>query len=141
MKAHPYPQARKADLVVEELTSETVIYDTTSHRAHCLNKTASFIWQHCDGQTSVEELAKRLSECVGLPPDPEVVRLGLRELSDRCLLVSGSSGGNASSRRELTGRLALLGGTAAAAIPMVSSIVAPTPAMAKSNDQHAKKKK
>ena len=131
-----YPRARKTELVIEELPSETIVYDLACHRAHCLNKTATLIWKCCDGQTSVEGLANRLSESTGLPPDPDVVRLGLHALSDSFLLVDGTSGGGAPTRRELTKRLAAFGAGAVAAIPVITSIVAPTRAMAGSGDDH-----
>ena len=56
-----YPIARTTDLTIEALPSETVVYDTTNHRVHCLNEMAGLIWRHCDANSSVEQIAGRLS--------------------------------------------------------------------------------
>ena len=131
-----YPIARTTDLTIEALPSETVVYDTTNHRVHCLNEMAGLIWRHCDGKSSVEQIAGRLSEDLKLPVDSDVVKLGLRELSKRHLLVPDPEGPELPtiSRRGLGRRLALAGGTLVTLMPAITSIVAPTPAMAKSGD-------
>ena len=85
-----YPLARTDGLIIEDLALETVIYDPASHHAHSLNKTVSFIWKQCDGQTTEEEIAKRLPDHLGLPPDPDVVRLAVQQLSRAGLLNNES---------------------------------------------------
>ena len=130
-----YPNARSAGLIVENLTNETVIYDTTVNSVHCLNQTASFIWRHCDGGTSEEQLAGLLSQSLDAPADLDVVRMGLLELSNRGLLT-GEIDTPRSSRPHTTRRAALLSGALAALLPVISSITAPTPAMATSQDNH-----
>src|ERR1041384_7241510 len=52
--------ARKDELVVQDLPDELLVYDLKSHKAHCLNKTAAFIWKHCDGQRTAEDIAKMM---------------------------------------------------------------------------------
>ena len=49
------PRARQDELVVEELSDETLVYDLKRHKANCLNRTAALVWQDCDGQTSVSQ--------------------------------------------------------------------------------------
>ncbi len=49
------PRARQDELVVEELSDETLVYDLKRHKANCLNRTAALVWQDCDGQTSVAQ--------------------------------------------------------------------------------------
>jgi hypothetical protein len=41
---------------------EVLIYDLKQHKAHCLNKTAALVWNHCDGETSVSEMATLLQK-------------------------------------------------------------------------------
>lgn len=128
-----YPTARE-ELIVENLTAETVVYDPESHRAYCLNQIVAFVWKQCDGRTSEEEIAKRLP-AAGLPADPDIVRLALCELSEAKLLADegiANIAENTPSRRELVGKLAVAAGFAAALMPAITSIVAPTPAMAAS---------
>ena len=55
------PLARKEGLVIQELPDEVLVYDLDRDRAHCLNQTAAFVWQRCDGRTSTVEIADRKS--------------------------------------------------------------------------------
>ncbi len=131
-----YPLARTTDLIIEELPSETVVYDKKRNRVHCLNQAASLILRHCDGQTSVDEIARLLSHAVGVPADANIVRLGLRDLNDCDLLEAESASLETVPRRELLNRLSALGAAFICLFPVVTSITAPTPAMAKSHDAH-----
>lgn len=135
------PVARKTDLTVEDLPSETVVYDHKRHRIHCLNRSTSFIWQRCDGRTKIEDIAAHLPEA-GLPADLDIVRRALKVL-DRAHLMDKSPASLQSdlpSRRQLVQRLGLAS-SAAALLPAVASAIAPTPAMAKSGDQAKDKDK
>jgi hypothetical protein len=129
-------------LTIEELALETVVYDHKRNRMHCLNPSTSFIWRRCDGQTKLEEIAARLPE-VDLPADLDVVRGALKAL-DRAHLLEGEPSFATSelpSRRKLVQRLGLAAGAAASVLPVITSAVAPTPAMAKSGDKHDNDKK
>ncbi len=57
------PQARQDKLLVQEVGDELVVYDQKRHVAHSLNRTAALVWQNCDGQRTVADLAALL----GLP--------------------------------------------------------------------------
>jgi hypothetical protein len=81
------PQARHEKLTVRELAEDTLVYDTERHKAHSLNPTAAWIWRHCDGKTSPEELARLLHAEFQLPQAEEVVRLALEQLGRRHLLA------------------------------------------------------
>jgi hypothetical protein len=129
------PHARRKGLVVRDLPDETLVYDLETHRAHCLNRTAARIWQGCDGQTPVAELAARLHPGLPLATGEAVVREGLRQLAQARLLRTpterrdpGQPPPAPLTRRELARRVATAGG--AALLPVVASIVAPTPAQA-----------
>lgn len=128
------PRAREDRLVVHELPDEVLVYDLTRHRAHCLNRTAAFIWRHCDGQTTVAEMAALLQEELKYPVDEAVVWLALDRLGRAHLLrerVAPPAGAAGPSRREVMRELALVGGLAVL-LPVVLSIVAPTAAQAAS---------
>ena len=125
------PQARKDRLVIEELPEETLIYDEERHKAHCLNRTAAFVWSRCDGHTSVAGLAKALEDELGIPAGGETVRLALDRLGRAHLLEQqerAESGSPRYSRRHVVRTLAKLG----FAVPMVVSIVSPRSAQAAS---------
>jgi hypothetical protein len=113
------------------------VYDERNDHAHCLNRAAAIVWEHSDGATTVDEIAGLLSRELGIPRDADVVRLALRKLDEARLLDSVPKHDSASqvSRRELTRRLGLAAAMAVA-LPLVTSIIAPTPLMAASCVPH-----
>lgn len=124
------PNSRRDDLVVQDLSGESLVYDLKTHRAHCLNKTAAFVWANCDGRTSYREVADKLSGEMDVPSDESVVRLAVDQLR-RARLVEGDVTADAinAGRRNVIRKLGLAAGVAAA-LPLVTSIVAPTSALA-----------
>ena len=124
------PHARTKDLVVRELGDETLIYDLTNDRAHCLNGTAAFIWKSCDGKTTAAKTAREMGKALRVPADTGVVWLALEELERIDLLENYKKpvDGNLVSRRTLMLKYA----PAALALPVIMSISAPTAAQAAS---------
>lgn len=113
-------------MLTQEVGHELVVYDERTHEAHRLNRTAALVWRLADGRRSVAELASLVHAAIGVPEDEEFVRLALAELDLVGLLaqpLSETSG--LISRRHLFQVAAYL-------LPVVASIVAPTPAMAQS---------
>jgi len=126
------PCARKSRLVIETLPEETLVYDLDRDRAHCLNDTAAMVWQHCDGKRTSKEIAESLSRKLKQPVDEKIVWLALDQLNRNYLLQDARlppSALTGLNRREVVRALGL---AAAFAIPVVASIVAPTPAQAAS---------
>lgn len=125
MRTTTAPLARKDGLLVEELAQELLVYDTKRHKAHCLNPTAAFIWKHCDGRTSVQEMARLLAKTLEASVDEEVVWCALNQL-ERDHLLTESLAWPADveriSRRALVRRI----GMAAILLPLVTTISAPT---------------
>lgn len=125
------PLAREEKLVVREMPDELLVYDLKSHKAHCLNPAAAFVWRHCDGKTGVEALAEMLAESTGGDVGEELVWLALDQLGSLGLLrerVRRPDGAPKLSRREAVKRL----GLAAAAVPLIMSVASPTAAQAQS---------
>ena len=129
------PRARLGELVTQELESgETVVYDRTKDRIHCLNRAAAVVWQHCDGSRSVADLARVLHDEAGVPEDRAIVDMALAELRKAKLLESLPSAaglGEQMTRRQAVERLGY-GAVIGALLPFVASIVAPKPAAAAS---------
>lgn len=126
------PSARKSKLVVRELAEEVLVYDEETHRAHCLNRTAALVWKHCDGRTPVRVIAASVGEQLSSPVPDEVVWLALDQLAEFDLLAPGPArpaATNLMSRRKMIRRLGL---AAAITLPLITSIVSPTPAHAQS---------
>ena len=126
-----HANARREDLIIQQVEADTVVYDQLRDRAHSLGPVAGFVFRHADGSRSVDELAQRLQSELGLEADQKVVEAALWELERADLLQpdADAASTNLISRREAVRRF----GTATLAIAAVTSIAAPTPAMAKSN--------
>src|SRR4051794_29836768 len=124
------PRARQEDLVIEGLGDETLVYDMRSHKAHCLNRTAAIVWNRCDGKLTVSEMAVALEKELHMPVRADVVWLALDQLGKAKLLsdrLPGSASQQAMSRRAVIRKIGL---GAAIALPLVTSILAPTAAVA-----------
>jgi hypothetical protein len=138
-----YPNARIEGIVSEAVRGETVVYDENRHKAHCLNRTAGLVWRQCDGQTSVAEIARRLGSELGHPVDDGLVWLALHRLEKAHLLQNALTPPEEParySRRDVARRLGLVG-SLTVLLPLVTSIVAPTPLQAKSRDKEDKEEK
>ena len=124
------PEMRKKGLVVQELSGEVLVYDRERNKAHCLNSTAALVWNHCDGKTSVAQITRAIEREIKAPVDEDVIWLGVDQLSkthllqERARVPEDKSG---LSRREVMKRIGL---AAAVALPVVTSIMAPTAAQA-----------
>ena len=119
------PRSRVDQLVVQELPGEVLVYDLESHKAHCLNETASFVWRRCDGETTMEAVASALHDEKGLPADEEIVRIAITQLGKAKLVDLPKNSRIDANRRQALKRIGLVGG-AAAMLPLITSIVAPT---------------
>lgn len=124
-----HPMARRTDIIVQALGDGVLVYDEQRDAAHSLNAAAAVVYEHADGTRSVDELAIVLGERLGVPRDGALVEVALRELQGAGLLEAPAVQVRGVSRRELVRRL----GIAAAALPIVVSVGAPTPLMAQSH--------
>src|SRR5262245_24934974 len=111
---------------VETLHGELCIYEWTSKTVHALNPSAARVWALCDGRTTIDEMIAALGD---VPGAASIVQQALAQFDRAGLLEQGSVPAAAPvlSRRAMLGRVGI-----AAAIPVVTSIVAPTPAAAQS---------
>jgi len=110
------------------MDDELCVYDLVSKRCHVLNKTAALVWQQCDGNSTVADIAARLEQA-GLPSDEDVVLLAIDQLEKEGLLEEGlpkAPGAARVSRRSVVSKLGVVG-AAAALLPLVESIATPTP--------------
>jgi len=125
-----FPKARRENLIVQELPDELLIYDEERDRAHCLNQTASTIWQKCDGRTSVEEITRFLSEKAKSPVPDQVVWYALQQFERNHLLAEEIAPPPALAGLNRRQMVRALGIAAVVAVPLVTSILAPVPAQA-----------
>ena len=52
------PQAKTEKIITQEVKNETLIYTLETYKVLCLNETAAFIFQYCNGKTIFEEFKK-----------------------------------------------------------------------------------
>lgn len=134
-----FPKARKDNVITRELGDEVLIYDRSRDKALCLNQTAAFVWKQCDGRTSIAQIANRLgsemSSDFESPIDERLVWYAISRLRREHLLedqveiprrVLASLNGHLDRRQVMRA----LGLTAIVAVPLVTSIIAPTAAQA-----------
>jgi hypothetical protein len=123
------PRARTNRLVTRDLGDELLIYDLERHKAYCLNRVAMQVFRHCDGETTIPDMALRIGDALGMPVDEQAVRLGLVRL-EKAHLLDGAVGLTLhSSRREM---LRTLGRAAVVVVPLVTALTVPTSAQAAS---------
>lgn len=127
------PTARSNRLVLEHLADETLIYDLERDEAHHLNSTAAAVFALCDGRATVAQVAEGAGERLGQAVSTDAVSEALEGLAAVNLLDGAPQTEPGVSRREVVRKAALVGAGAAAAAPLIESIVAPTPAMAQTN--------
>ena len=120
------PQARTSELVVKRVGEEVLVYDLARHRAHSLNRVAAAVWRACDGTRGVSALGVAAARESGQAVPADSVRYALQVLG-RARLLEGPVEEGGLTRREVMARL---GTAAAVALPIVTTIVAPTAAQA-----------
>jgi hypothetical protein len=134
MSENYLPTARESKFLVRELADELLVYDADVHRAHCLNRTAALVWKHCDGRTSVSGIAERVGEELSSSVSEEVVWVALEQLAEFDLLITAAAAARPTvskliSRRKMIRRLGI---AATVSLPLITSIILPTPAQAQS---------
>ncbi len=120
------PLARKADIVVQEFANEILIYDLKANKAFNLNETSAIIWQLSDGDQTISEIADNLTQKLNSPISEEFVWLALEQLGKEKLVENNTQISRlyeGVSRREIIKRVGL---ATVVALPIVSSLVAPT---------------
>ncbi len=127
------PQARTSGLIVKEVDGEILIYDQETNKAHCLNQTAAKVWEHCDGKTTVSQACASLSRGLETPVDNKLIWYALEQFSRDQLLEEKIAMPPAMmagmNRRQMVRALGL---AAMIAVPVVTTIVAPTAVQAAS---------
>lgn len=85
---------RREGLCCRSFDGEAVLYDPAHNTVHYLNRTAYFIWTHCDGQRCIEDIADALVATFDVGGEGEVpqadalddIRQTLAELASNGLI-------------------------------------------------------
>lgn len=121
------PKARNKNILTQDLDKELLIYDLISNKAYSLNETSKTVYQNCDGKTLFADLKSKYN----LTGD--LIFLALDELKRKNLLETETNYQSpfaGMNRREV---LRKVGFASMIALPVISSLVAPTAAMAQSS--------
>jgi hypothetical protein len=111
-------------LIVRDLGGEVVVYDTRTHRAHCLNATAALVFRKADGRRTAADIAT----LIGPGADEGLVLGALEQLAAAELLEPDAARGEpVPPRREVLKQVGL---GAVLLAPAVASLLVPTPAEA-----------
>ena len=127
------PVARRDELVIQELAEEVLIYDLEINKAICLNRTSALVWQNCDGKKNISEITGEVEKQLGYVIGEDVVWFALSQLEKENLLKNGKElpgKFNDLSRREIIKNIGL---TSMVALPIVSSLIAPTSVLAQAS--------
>lgn len=127
-----YPISRRENIVMQELENEVLLYDLTANKAFCLNVTSALVWQLCDGNHSVVEISRILSQKLNGTVSEDFVWLALEQLKREKLLTKNENlelNFNGLSRREVIRKVGL---ASMVALPIISSVIAPTATNAQS---------
>jgi len=125
MKKNVKPTARKNDLVIQQADDEVLVYDLKTNKAACLNETAAFVWQNCNGSNAIADIAQALGRKTNSEVNNDVVWLAIDELSKNKLLeekISAEYSFTGVSRRDVIKKIGL--GTMVA-LPLIATLVAP----------------
>jgi hypothetical protein len=121
------PLSRSADIVVQTLGKEVLIYDLNTHKAYHLNETSAVVYQACDGKTTFDEF-RRLNKFTD-----ELIFLALDQLKADNLIETNDSFVSPFSGMSRREAIRKVGFASIIALPVISSLVAPTAAMAQSS--------
>jgi hypothetical protein len=115
-------------ITVQDVETETLLYDGRTHKAWCLNRSSACVWRLCNGQNTVEQIAGLAAVELSSPFTEDLVLLTIEELREKGLVEAGAVEilPQGISRREMMSKIGL---TAAALLPVVAALTAP-PAMA-----------
>lgn len=123
---------RRIEALSRQVCDELLVYDARTNLGHCLNQTAAAVWMACDGKTDVIQIVRNLRKELSEDVDERIVCMALGKLdkagllSQQCVLHRK---GRLLSRREVMRRM---GTVAAVALPIVTSVLVPSPAQAAS---------
>ena len=124
------PKTRGDNIVIQKVEDEMLIYDLTTNEAFCLNETSALVYELCDGDRLVDEIAFEMSRQIETPIDADFVWFAVVQLAERGLLKRGEiENVSGMSRRKLIRKIGL---TSLAVLPMIGLVVAPSATNAQS---------
>lgn len=129
MKSDERPRSVRRHISIQQIGTETLVYDELRHKAFCLNESSSVIWRLADGEHTVAQMRSAASVELKSEVSEEFVMFALEQLRGDGLVepCSMATEGPVISRRAL---LRTLGVSGALLVPMIAAVLAPPAAQA-----------
>ena len=119
---------RRDGLLVQTVHDEVLVFNPQRNEASALNRSAALVFDLCDGTHDVDEMRRALDEAGLGPASDDAVWLALTELAEAGLVDLNVAPGEHLGRRELLKKLGVGAAAAAAILPVVETIGAPSAA-------------
>lgn len=117
-----YPLARTDHLEITNVANETVVLDTHTAKAYCLNALTTVVWGACTGENHIDSLLAHVKHS-GFPDASEDhIRAAIEELLNAELLIEPAGcleKNHAANRREALRRIGM---GAAVSLPLITTI-------------------
>lgn len=62
------PPAHRAEVTLQRVGREAILYDRRNGRAHVINASAARVWDLCDGRATLDDITGALAAAYNLPP-------------------------------------------------------------------------
>ena len=112
MNIHIKPRANRDGVIIRRLENETIVYDRATHIAKCLDETTARVWDACDGEHRLSDIAAKVPGA-----DAEVVSAIIDDLAEHDLVAIEQTRGSEVALDRRTQLLGMAGIAAIAAIP------------------------
>jgi hypothetical protein len=113
------PVARSADIVVQELGKEVLVYDLKLHKAYNLNQTSSIVYKACDGRTTFADLNRKHKFT------DDLIHLALDQLRESNLIETDNQFVSPFSEMSRRAAIRRVGLVSMIALPFITSLIAP----------------
>jgi hypothetical protein len=80
------PRVRQSDVLSEEVNGQYVIYDNRNQTIHALNPMMTWVWRHCDGSRTLDDLIAAMQGETGNNDARGLITSGLKQLGEANLL-------------------------------------------------------
>lgn len=129
MKDKTAPRRIRELISIQQIGTETLVYDERRHKAFCLNESSSVVWFLADGARTIAEIRAAASVQLKTSVSEDLVLFAITELRKDGLVEPApvEEAAPAVSRRVMLRRL---GESGALLIPMIAAVLAPTAAQA-----------
>jgi coenzyme PQQ synthesis protein D (PqqD) len=79
---------RRLDISAGVIDGEAVVLDRQAGLVHQLNPTASYVWERCDGHSTVADIAHQLAQAFDVDPTVAIhdAQMIIRQMQDSQLL-------------------------------------------------------